>query len=362
MKTHPVANLFPMLADGELADLAADIKANGLRLPIVTWQGQIIDGRNRLAACKLAGVEPQTVDFTGADPVKYIVSTNLKRRHLSDGQRGALAVELEPWFAEPAKGRQLAGLKQGTKRPVPASGPERETGDARDQAAALAGTSGRTLSRCKTVKEADPDAFDQIKAGTLTPTAAIRNIRRKAVSANLDSTAAREAKPLNGRFDVLVVDPPWPIEKIERDERPNQTGLDYPTMTLEQITSLDLPAADDCHLWLWTTHRFLPAAFDILAAWRFKYVCAFVWHKPGGFQPYNLPQYNCEFALYARRGSPAFVTTKAFPVCFTAPRGKHSEKPPEFYDFVRRVTEGKRLDMFNRRPIEGFKGWGKEAA
>jgi N6-adenosine-specific RNA methylase IME4 len=190
---------------------------------------------------------------------------------------------------------------------------------------------------------------------------AIREEKRAEVIARLEDVEAREAKELAGQYDVIVIDPPWPMEKIERDVRPNQTEFDYPTMSEEELGDIILPAADDCHLWLWTTHRFLPMAFRLLDAWEFKYVCTFVWHKPGGFQPIGLPQYNCEFALYARRGAPKFIDTKALPVCFEAPRGAHSEKPEAFYDVVRRVTAGRRIDIFNRRSIEGFESWGKEA-
>lgn len=189
----------------------------------------------------------------------------------------------------------------------------------------------------------------------------IREVKKAVVVEQLATVAAQHAVNPTGLYDVAVIDPPWPIEKIERDVRPNQVELDYPTMTLEEIKAITLPLADDAHVWLWTTPRFLPASFEILQAWGLKYVAPFVWHKPGGFQPIGLPQYNCEFALYARKGSPVFLDTKALPLCFEAPRGAHSEKPESFYEVLRRVTGGRRLDMFNRRKIEGFDGWGNQA-
>lgn len=191
-----------------------------------------------------------------------------------------------------------------------------------------------------------------------------REAKRTATLARLDDLASREAKALEGVYDVVVIDPPWPMEKIERDVRPNQVAFDYPTMSEEEIAAQVetlQPFAADCHAWLWTTQRFLPMAFRLLDRWQLTYVCTFVWHKPGGFQPVGLPQYNAEFALYARQGAPLFADTIALPVCFTADREGHSVKPDAFYAMVRRVTAGRRLDMFNRRPLEGFDGWGKES-
>ena len=202
----------------------------------------------------------------------------------------------------------------------------------------------------------------RIASGELRTVADVkREAKRSAVVESLEGVSARQAKELAGEYDVIVIDPPWPMEKIEREVRPNQVEFDYPTMGEGELAAMTMPAAEDCHLWLWTTHRFMPMALRLLDAWGFKYVCTFVWHKPGGFQPIGLPQYNCEFALYARRGSPQFIDTKAFPVCFDAARGKHSEKPEAFYDVVRRVTAGRRIDIFNRREIDGFDVWGKEA-
>jgi N6-adenosine-specific RNA methylase IME4 len=190
---------------------------------------------------------------------------------------------------------------------------------------------------------------------------AVRETKREEVKAKLEDIATKEVKAAQGLYDVIVIDPPWDMKKIERDVAPEQVEFDYPTMTEKELSEFEIPAADDCHLWLWTTHKFLPVALRLLDAWGFKYVCTFVWHKPGGFQPFGLPQYNCEFVLYARKGSPQFIDTKAFFTCFEAPRGAHSEKPEEFYDLVRRVTAGRRVDMFNRREIQNFDTWGNEA-
>lgn len=101
-KVHPLAELFPMLDGDELADLAADISVNGLLHPvIIDADGVLIDGRNRLAACEIAQVEPSWELLNGHDAAAVIVSANLARRNLSKGQQ---AVALAMIYPEPGKG------------------------------------------------------------------------------------------------------------------------------------------------------------------------------------------------------------------------------------------------------------------
>ena len=172
----------------------------------------------------------------------------------------------------------------------------------------------------------------------------------------------RPAAP-RGTYDVIIVDPPWDIKKIARSDAPNQEDMDYPVMSIEELIEwgqVNLLPAPDCHLFLWTTQKYLPRSFDLLSEWGFKYICTFVWHKPGGFQPFKLPQYNCEFIIYAHKGNPSFTETKDFMTCFCAPRAEHSAKPDYFYDTIRRVTSGKRIDMFARKERDGFEIWGNE--
>jgi len=89
-RAHPMAALFPMLTGPDLQALAEDIKANGLLHPIVLDQdGVLLDGRNRLAACRLAGVEPRYATVQVDNPIRFIIAENVNRRHMT---KGALAM------------------------------------------------------------------------------------------------------------------------------------------------------------------------------------------------------------------------------------------------------------------------------
>lgn len=175
------------------------------------------------------------------------------------------------------------------------------------------------------------------------------------------ATAAQTLLP-EGQYRCIVIDPPWPVEKIEREVRPRQgVTLDYPTMTLEDIQALPvtkLAAEAGCHLYLWTTQKFLPAALKLVEAWDFNYQCLMTWVKPTGMTPYTW-MYNTEHVIFARRGNLP-LEQNGLKLSFEAASAGHSVKPDVFYERVLKASSGPRLDMFARRVHEGFEAWGDE--
>ena len=145
-----------------LGELAADIRQNKLLQPIVLYQGQILDGRNRYLACGLADVEPEYTEYEGDDPLGYVLSLNLHRRHLTASQRAALAAE-------------IANLDLG--RPEKNSAILQSL--SRSEAAEKLDVSARYVNEAKKIQRESPEHFDQVKSGELSLQQAKRELRPK---------------------------------------------------------------------------------------------------------------------------------------------------------------------------------------
>ena len=120
LTNHWVADIFP-LNDNDIERLAEDIKSNGQRQPIITWQGQIIDGRTRYAACKKAGVDPIIEEYkqvngevTEDELLALSWSLNEARRHLTTSQRACAAAEVVERMPE-TRGRKAKGNNTKTR-------------------------------------------------------------------------------------------------------------------------------------------------------------------------------------------------------------------------------------------------------
>lgn len=109
MEFHEIANLFPHMDDARISELAADIKANGLRIPIQLYEGKILDGRNRFRACEMAGIEPLYENVTCENPYRLVWSLNGNRRDLTDIQRGLIFLKCDEAAAVMEAARAEAG-------------------------------------------------------------------------------------------------------------------------------------------------------------------------------------------------------------------------------------------------------------
>lgn len=166
-----------------------------------------------------------------------------------------------------------------------------------------------------------------------------------------------------GPFSTIVIDPPWPIEKVVLDRRPKEKEqLDYATWTLDRIGTNDetgLPVSrlsnqDGTHIYLWITHKLLPVGLKLFETWGVRYECMLTWIKPTA-QPLWW-KYNTEHILFGKVGTLPLLK-KGVAVGFTASQQRHSHKPEEFFDIVRCVSPEPRLTMFDGSR-DGFISWG----
>ena len=263
-----------------------------------------------------------------------------------------MAVRLGSYQEEKVRARERS---QGNLR----RGPERATlptraGRPRAWASDLAGVGERTVEDAACVYEEDPELFAQMEAGQVTAHRAATLIRRRRRDAELFSPPFP-----SGLFQVIYADPPWRSQSPDSDWAPE---AHYPTMAFEEIMALPVPAADDALLYLWAVNWQLPGAFQVMEAWGFEYKTNLVWVKPS----IKLGQWarnRHELLLLGRRGSFPLPAEADRPnSAIEAKCGRHSEKPPVFYELIERAyPRASKLELFARGvPRNGWNAWGNE--
>jgi len=196
---HPACLLFPPLPPGEFQSLVADIAAHGLLHPIVLHEGRVLDGRNRLLACRQAGVAPLFTTWEGeGSPIQWAISANMRRRHLSPSQRAVLALDLLPLLEREAKDRQR--LSRGRGRRSPTAGGSR--GKASQAAARLAATNSAYVERAKRLKSECPELVEAVRLGRVTLPEATR-LSRFPPATRRHAIELRVADPGRGIADLI---------------------------------------------------------------------------------------------------------------------------------------------------------------
>jgi len=162
-------------------------------------------------------------------------------------------------------------------------------------------------------------------------------------------------------YDIVVIDPPWKIQKIKRRVRPNQVTMDYPMLSLEEIKEIPLQALlkDNAYVFMWVIDKYLHEGKSILEAWGLKYHLTMSWDKTNGVSLYGFNR-RTEFIMVGIRGKhDIYPSRKTIKTSFTAKSTGHSKKPDHFYEMLN-TLDGERLDMFARKPHDGWDVWGNE--
>ena len=411
LEFHPYADIFPLLEGAAFEELVADVRAHGLREPIVVHEGKILDGRNRWRAGCAAG---RLDDAKGAwfsrdvlndgfrefgseageaDPLAFVISKNLHRRHLTESQRAMVAA-------------RLATLRPGrppAPGPSPPGGGEQETppigGISAERAGEIIGVGERSIERAKRVlRDGVGDLVRAVERGEVKVSAAAAiatlapveqeaalvtvgspefaaEMRRLKARATDEKKARRETREAElgsrqralpqARFGVILADPEWRFEVRSRD-----TGLDraadnhYPTSASDVIMARPVAAiaADDAVLFLWATVPMLPDALAVMKAWGFAYKSHFAWVK-GTFGTGYWNRNRHELLLVGSRGNvPAPAMGTQWDSVIEAHGGVHSQKPEQAYELIEAYFPTlPKIELNARAARVGWAAWGLEA-
>jgi len=171
---------------------------------------------------------------------------------------------------------------------------------------------------------------------------------------------------------TVVADPPWqPTLNANNSRRLTEDKAGpqkfYRTLSLAEIIALRPSLAEQSHLYIWGINAHFDWTYEVARAWGADPVTILTWNKPGlGVGRF---QCNTEHVLVARkgpalgnpfgRGGRAYAATSG--TRFDWPRGKHSEKPQQFFDLVERLSVGPFLEMYARKPRPGWSVWGDQS-
>ena len=167
---HPLAAIFPEMEGEDSEQLKTSIAAAGQQVPIIMYNGVLLDGRNRLNACRALGITVKAVEWQGTGTAEeLIIALNLHRRHLTASQRAALAVKLLPALEQQAAERMEAGVSNPSEK-VP-------QGRAVDLAGTQVGVSGKTVAKARKIAEASEETYQELLSGKLTLAQAAKEIK-----------------------------------------------------------------------------------------------------------------------------------------------------------------------------------------
>lgn len=376
--------LIPALTAEEYKQLEANILSEGIRDPLVVWNGYLVDGHNRYAIATQHGLEYKTVnkEFKDGNAVKeWMILNQFGRRNLSNYQRSVLALQLEDVFKAKAKENlSKAGSSYSPKVGSLISEKVPEKIDTYKEIAKVANVGHDTIAKVKRIEAvASPEVKAQLSTGEMSINQAYQEIKKeekkelqiekkKEYEQRIETISVNEFKvdifDTKEKFRVIYADPAWSYNDKQDTPQLGGAAKHYDTMSVAEICKLPINeiSEKDSVLFLWVTSPLLEDAFTVIKSWGFKYKTSFVWDKV----KHNMGHYNSvrhELLLIATKGSCTPDNKTLYDSVQSIERNdNHSEKPIEFLNIIDDLYNyGNKLEMFCRNiKKENWYGWGNE--
>ena len=364
-EAHPAADVFPLMSDEQLQHLSEDIKKNGLEVPITLFEDKVLDGRNRLIGCEIAGAKPKFVQYEGDDPWGFVKSCNEHRRHMKKSQR---TMAMKRWVEGNAKWREdrsqvqeaanksrsesvllqqrnddgQFGPLDGSPVDPPATRPSHEAEHhTRKQLASIAGVGSSLAQKAITIDGIAPDLGDRVLQGEISLDKAYKEAKKIKNVANVTSDGCGD---LVGKVEALVV-------VFDSDTSEGEKTGSVSKLERKQIEKLADPRGSV--LFLFISAGILIAALSFLKSRGFEFRKVIPWYKEKKAQV-GANNGAVELCLIGTQGDP-LVNLDRLPSLIAGPPQKNEVLPKFIYELIEQLIAGVKVEFGgNRRPRNGW--------
>jgi N6-adenosine-specific RNA methylase IME4 len=380
-----IGNRKRALDTAKVKEIAESISRIGLLNPITLSRNngnyELVAGLHRLEACKALGhttISAIITDFDGLHKELAEIDENLIRNELHYIDRGEHLKRRDEILTElgmrAESGTNLKNLYKGTGGIIP---PVKTTTDIAKEI----GISESLAHKEKQIaRNLDEEVKEKVKELDLPKTEALnlarlkheeqkeviqkietgqaKKVKQAIKQKKIEAIKDREVKPLIGKYDVILADPPWQYDFAETDNRKIENH--YPTMSVEEIANLQIPADNNAVLFLWATAPKLREALLVMETWGFEYKTHAIWDKGKiGMGYWFRGQHELLLVGVKGKYSPPQPSDRNSSI-IKAERTKHSEKPNEIYGIIEKMCpNGAYLELFARQQYsEKWSVWG----
>ncbi len=360
-------SLIPPLSNEEFKQLERNILEEGIREPLITWNGILIDGHNRYRIAQEHDMNYETLEkeFENINRVKeWMINNQFGRRNLIAYQRSILGIQLEDIYKEIAKENQI---RKSDFVPQIVGEQNKKENETDYKIGKIANVSHETIRKVKKIEAtATPEIKEKLNTGTMSINEAYKEIKKEEIEVKRkeirETFEKQDVQVKDKKYRIIYADPPWkygnsmPLGTTEpQDYYLLMDTHDICAMPIKDITE------KDAVLFLWSTSPHLPEALEVAKAWGFTYKTTFIWDKI----KHNMGHYNSvrhEVLLVCTKGACTPDVKRLFDSVVSEERTEHSKKPNVFREIIETIyTYGNKIELFARETPEGWDVFGNQS-